>query len=156
MAEVDGRIDGWWKTLHPDDSTMTRKELRSPSPWLSRVAPRNSRENYALDTAFVLIDGTTIGAGQIWRTAGNEYLERMLIGITTRLLAQAIMMKRKPGRLRSVIVSHRPLLEFLQGKSSELAEQAVLTHIKHWWARSPELKRVAEGTPMPPRLSVPS
>ncbi len=65
MAEVLGRIDGWWKILHPDDSTMTREELRSPNPWLSKVAPRSFRENYALDTAFVLIDGTTIGGKSV-------------------------------------------------------------------------------------------
>ena len=40
------------------DSTMTREELRSPNPWLSRAALRSSRKIYGLDTAFVLIDGT--------------------------------------------------------------------------------------------------
>ena len=58
IAEVDGRIDGSWKTLHRDDSTMTREELRSPNLWLSRVALRSSPETYALDAAFVLINGT--------------------------------------------------------------------------------------------------
>jgi hypothetical protein len=60
MAEVNGRIDGWWKILHLDDSTMTREELRSPNPWLSRAAPRSFRDNYALDAAFVLIDGAKL------------------------------------------------------------------------------------------------
>jgi hypothetical protein len=41
-----------------NDSTMTREELRSPNPWLSRAALRSSRKIYGLDTAFVLIDGT--------------------------------------------------------------------------------------------------
>lgn len=30
MAEVDSRIDGWWKILHQDDSKMLCRELRSP------------------------------------------------------------------------------------------------------------------------------
>ena len=58
MAEVNGRVDGWWRNLHPDDSMITREELRSPNPWLSRVATCSSRVIYALDTAFVLIGGT--------------------------------------------------------------------------------------------------
>lgn len=41
-----------------NDSTMTREELRSPNPRLSRAAHRSSWEIYCLDTAFVLIDGT--------------------------------------------------------------------------------------------------
>ena len=58
MAEGNGRTDGWWKILHPDDSMMTREELRSPNPGLPRVAHRNSRGNYALEISFLLIDGT--------------------------------------------------------------------------------------------------
>jgi hypothetical protein len=56
MAEGNGRIDGWWKIFHPDDSTMTREELRSPNPWLCRVAQGNSPETWALDIAFAFIN----------------------------------------------------------------------------------------------------
>ena len=62
MAELNGRIDGWWKILHPDDSKMTREELRSPKPWFSRVATRSSREIYGPDTASIHTNGTeTLG-----------------------------------------------------------------------------------------------
>ena len=46
------------------DSRMSRVELRSPNPWLFRVAPGNYREFFCLDTAFALIDGTN-SAGQV-------------------------------------------------------------------------------------------
>ena len=44
------------------DSTITREELRSPNPWLSRAVLRSYREIYSLETAFVLMDGANSSA----------------------------------------------------------------------------------------------
>jgi hypothetical protein len=91
MAEVNGRIDGWWKILHLDDSTMTREELRSPNPWLSRAAPRSFRDNYALDTAFVLIDGAKLvsqeqfGFGGGWAVLDTNPVTPTLCGHSSGL-----------------------------------------------------------------------
>jgi hypothetical protein len=66
MAEVNGRIDGCWKTLHQDDSKVPCGEFRFPNPWLYRVAQGNFPGKFALDIAFVLIDGTKSRGHVIW------------------------------------------------------------------------------------------
>ena len=70
----------------------------------------------------------------VWSFTGNQYLQRILDSITTPLFAHIVITSQKNEKLRLVIPSHRPLLEFLQGKSKQSAEEAILEHLKKRWS----------------------
>jgi hypothetical protein len=59
MADLRGRIDGWWNLSNStkDDSKRTRVRLRSPNTWLARPDQSRSALFSALDNAFRFIDG---------------------------------------------------------------------------------------------------
>jgi DNA-binding GntR family transcriptional regulator len=69
----------------------------------------------------------------IWSLAGNDYLERMLTSLTAPLFAHAMLTFLRAEKQRMVLDSHRPLLEFLQGKSKKSAEEVMLTHLSLRW-----------------------
>jgi DNA-binding GntR family transcriptional regulator len=70
----------------------------------------------------------------IWSQAGNQYLERLLVGLTAPLFAHAVLSNRKIDEVRDIIKSHRPLLAFVQGKSKESAENVLAAHLKIPWS----------------------
>ncbi|HWQ55006.1 MAG TPA: GntR family transcriptional regulator [Bryobacteraceae bacterium] len=70
----------------------------------------------------------------VWSLTGNEYLEKTLVSLTAPLFAYAILTKPKNEKLRMILDSHRPVLEFVQGKSSESAYQVMLNHLKLRWS----------------------
>jgi hypothetical protein len=61
MADLRGRIDGWWNLSNStkDDSKRTRVRLRSPNTWLARPDQSRSALFSALDNAFRFIEGMT-------------------------------------------------------------------------------------------------
>lgn len=70
----------------------------------------------------------------IWRHAGNEYLAKTLEGITIPLFAHRVLWRinREILDWASILPNHhRPLLEFLQGKSIKSAEQVMLEHLSY-------------------------
>jgi DNA-binding GntR family transcriptional regulator len=69
----------------------------------------------------------------VWTLAGNQYLSRILTSITTPLFAHAVITRPRSAQMRIYLDSHRPLLEFVQGKRNESAEQMMLAHLKHRW-----------------------
>jgi DNA-binding GntR family transcriptional regulator len=69
----------------------------------------------------------------VWALAGNQYLTRILTSITTPLFAHAVISRPRTAQLRIFLDSHRPLLEFVQGKRTESAEDMMLAHLKHRW-----------------------
>jgi DNA-binding GntR family transcriptional regulator len=71
----------------------------------------------------------------IWGLAGNEYLERTLTSLTAPLFAYGVIRAMKSDKVRHVIFSHRPLLDFLDGKSHETAEKVLAAHLNIPWNR---------------------
>lgn len=65
----------------------------------------------------------------VWRLSGNEYLERILTSLTAPLFAHAMLAYLRSDRQRLVLNSHRPILQFLQGKSKRTAEKVIFTHL---------------------------
>lgn len=52
----------------------------------------------------------------IWSQTGNEFLERTLTSLTASLFAFSLVKKTREEQRRMILDSHRPLLEFVQGK----------------------------------------
>jgi DNA-binding GntR family transcriptional regulator len=69
----------------------------------------------------------------IWAMSGNEYLEKMLTSLTAPLFAYALVTLPKEEQMRMILDSHRPLLEYVQGRSKRCAEEVVLEHIGLRW-----------------------
>ena len=70
----------------------------------------------------------------IWKIAGNEYLDRMLTSLTSPLFAHSMLALLRAEKQRMVLDSHRPLFEFLQGKTKDSAEKVISTHINFGWS----------------------
>lgn len=69
----------------------------------------------------------------IWRLSNNEYLEKTLTSLTAPLFAYAVLILPKAEKMRMILDSHRPLLNFVQGKSTMPAEQVMLEHLRLRW-----------------------
>lgn len=69
----------------------------------------------------------------IWSLTGNEFMERTLASLTAPLFAYGVIRAMKADKVRHVIHSHRPLLEFLMGNSKESAERVLADHLKIPW-----------------------
>ncbi|MCX6624057.1 MAG: GntR family transcriptional regulator [Acidobacteria bacterium] len=70
----------------------------------------------------------------IWATSGNEYLLRMLHSLTAPLFAHALLRNLKSDRMRMVLRSHRPVLDYLLGELKIPAEEVVSAHIDVRWS----------------------
>jgi DNA-binding GntR family transcriptional regulator len=70
---------------------------------------------------------------RIWKLSGNEYLERMLVTLTSPLFAYAILTRPKGEKMKMILDSHRPLLDYLEGKSDQPAERVVFEHLNLRW-----------------------
>jgi DNA-binding GntR family transcriptional regulator len=71
----------------------------------------------------------------LWSMTGNEYLERTLTSLTAPLFAYAVLRKPKAEKMRMVLDSHRPLLEFVTGRSKQSAEDVMLAHLRLRWSQ---------------------
>jgi DNA-binding GntR family transcriptional regulator len=65
----------------------------------------------------------------IWSYSGNEYLEKILTSLTAPLFAHSFRTLLRAEKLRMVLDAHRPLLDFITGRSRESAEQVMLAHL---------------------------
>ncbi|MGB7191391.1 MAG: GntR family transcriptional regulator [Acidobacteriaceae bacterium] len=65
----------------------------------------------------------------VWSYSGNEYLEKILTSLTAPLFAHSVRTLLRSDRIRMVLDSHRPLYDFIQGKSTKAAEQVMLEHL---------------------------
>ncbi len=52
----------------------------------------------------------------IWTQSGNEFLEKTLTSLTAPLFAFSIVRKQPSEQTRMILDSHRPLMDFIQGK----------------------------------------
>jgi DNA-binding GntR family transcriptional regulator len=73
----------------------------------------------------------------IWKIAKNEYLEKTLTSLTSPLFAHSVITLLRAEMQRMVLDSHRPLLEFVRGKSAKTAEEVMTAHISGWADRLP-------------------
>ena len=69
----------------------------------------------------------------IWASTGNEYLERTLTSLAGPLYVNAVIRVLQSDKIRHIIYSHRPLLQFVQGLSKEPAESIMADHLKVPW-----------------------
>lgn len=81
----------------------------------------------------------------VWELTGNQYLCRILKSITTPLFAHAVITRPYSSQTLVVLASHRPLVEFVQGKRSESAEEMMLTHLKLGWTDAVPFSRRLVG-----------
>jgi DNA-binding GntR family transcriptional regulator len=65
----------------------------------------------------------------IWSYSGNQYLEKTLTSLTAPLFAHSVRTLLRGEKLRMVLDSHRPLLDFINGRSEISAEQVILAHL---------------------------
>jgi DNA-binding GntR family transcriptional regulator len=82
----------------------------------------------------------------IWSLTGNEYLRRTLTSLTAPLFAHAMLTYvREENRRRMVLDSHRPLLRFVLGESSESAEEVMLAHLSLRWTDPARFSSLTDG-----------
>lgn len=72
----------------------------------------------------------------VWNLTGNEYLERTLHSLTAPLFAHSVLRIVKSESVRLVILSHRPLMDFLRGKSDVAAEEVIADHLRLTWVHN--------------------
>lgn len=65
----------------------------------------------------------------IWKYAGNEYLEKILTSLTAPIFAHSVRTLLRSEKLRLILDSHRPLFDFICGRSRETAEHVMLSHL---------------------------
>lgn len=65
----------------------------------------------------------------IWSYSGNEYLEKILTSLTAPLFAHSVRTMLRSEKLRLVLDSHRPLFDFICGRSKHSAEEVMLAHL---------------------------
>lgn len=65
----------------------------------------------------------------LWNAGGNEYLEKMLSNLTAPLFAFAVLTMPEAKKMRMILDSHRPLVEFVEGKTSRGAREVIYEHI---------------------------
>lgn len=70
----------------------------------------------------------------IWSLTGNEFLERTLSSLTASLFAYSLVKKPPEQQTRTILDSHRPLLEFLQGHGAARdAHRVMMQHLSLRW-----------------------
>ena len=76
----------------------------------------------------------------LWNAGGNEYLEKMLSNLTAPLFAFAVLTMPEGRKMRMILDSHRPLLEFVEGRTALSAREVMYDHIS---LRYPDAARYA-------------
>ena len=81
----------------------------------------------------------------IWGLTGNPYIERTLSSLTAPLFAYGVIRAMKTEKVRLVIYSHRPLFDYLLGKSSEPAIKVLADHLRVPWSEPERFSSYAHG-----------
>jgi len=71
----------------------------------------------------------------VWNLCGNEYLEKTLNGLTTPLFSHSVLTTPERKKLRTVIVSHRDILEYVKGNCSRTPEELLIEHYSTGFVR---------------------
>jgi DNA-binding GntR family transcriptional regulator len=95
------------------------KQLAQSIEKMERQIEGPADQQWRLDLAFHQI---------LWKLCGNQYLEKALNRLTTPLFSHAVLTTPETKKLHTVIVSHRALLEYIQGKSNRPAEDLLIEH----------------------------
>lgn len=85
----------------------------------------------------------------IWAQSGNEYLAKTLSGLVGPIFAHALLVVLKNEEEHSVLVSHRPLLDFIRGRSDQSGEEVMLAHLSVRWT-SPAMYSSLVAPKLPP------
>jgi DNA-binding GntR family transcriptional regulator len=82
----------------------------------------------------------------IWSYSGNEYLEKVLTSLTAPLFAHSVRTLLKSDKIRIVLDSHRPLYDFICGKTQQSAEQIMLAHLSVRYSHPEKFSSVTATT----------
>jgi DNA-binding GntR family transcriptional regulator len=92
---------------------------------MERTGPTSALEAMRMDLAF---------HRSIWAQTGNEFLEKTLTSLTASLFAYSVVKKTHSEQMRMILDSHRPLLDFLQGKvPKSQAKRVIYDHVSLRW-----------------------
>lgn len=69
----------------------------------------------------------------LWSIAGNEYLEKTLMNLMAPLFVHAVLTTPPEKREHTIIIPHRWMLEYVQGKLDQPPEQLLLKHMRVAW-----------------------
>jgi DNA-binding GntR family transcriptional regulator len=95
------------------------KELTQAIEKMERQVEGPADQQWRLDLQFHQI---------LWKLCGNEFLEKALNRLTTSLFSHAVLTTPEKKKLHTVIVSHRTLLEYIQGSSDRPVEDLLIEH----------------------------
>jgi len=110
---------------------------------LTQILDRMERAETAAPSVRVKLDADF--HKMIWSLTGNEYMERTLTSLTAPLFAYGVIKAMKADKVRHVIHSHHPLLEFLLGRTSASAEVVLADHLKIPWNQPDRFSSLSEG-----------
>jgi DNA-binding GntR family transcriptional regulator len=88
----------------------------------------------------------------IWSSTGNEYLEKTLTSLTAPLFAHRMVTYVQTETQSFVLDTHRPMFDFVAGKSDQTAEAVMMAHLSRRWpepARYSSLCGQRTGRPLP-------
>ncbi len=69
----------------------------------------------------------------LWSFSGNEYLEKVLTSLTAPLFAYAVLTKPQAEKMRMILDSHRPLVDFVSCRFERTAEDVMYEHLQLRW-----------------------
>jgi len=106
-------------------NTTNERKLVQQIEKMDRTGATSALEAMRMDLAF---------HRTIWSQTGNEFLERTLTSLTASLFAYSVVVKAREEQMRMILDSHRPLLEFVQGKRKEKdARKVMMDHLSLRW-----------------------
>lgn len=85
----------------------------------------------------------------IWSSAGNEYLEKTLTSLTAPLFAHRLVTLVQKERQPLVLDAHRPLYNFVIGRSKQTAEEVMLAHLSRRWLDPARYSSLSSGNRSP-------
>jgi len=107
-------------SIEPQDAEKLLQILEK----MDKTGPAPTNESVRLDMEF---------HRSIWSFTGNEYLEKTLNSLTAPLFAHRMVEQLQSGMQRMVLDSHRPLYDFVTGKSKQTAEAVMMAHLALRW-----------------------
>jgi DNA-binding GntR family transcriptional regulator len=69
----------------------------------------------------------------IWQMTGNHYLDDLLSSLTTPFFAQAVLLMSEEQKEKTILHSHRPMLDFIEGKLNRPAEHILIELLSTRW-----------------------
>lgn len=134
LSDIDiQKINSLRLILESEALLLCRKRLTSANERkllqqiekMERTGSTSALEAMRLDLAF---------HRTIWSLTGNEFLERTLSSLTASLFAYSLVKRPPEQQTRMILDSHRPLLEFIQGKGSPPeAHVVIMDHLSLRW-----------------------